>query len=51
MSKTKFDHLSQAIFAKAFRGELVGQEVKEYVREVGEVLMAAEAGIGPYKSS
>jgi hypothetical protein len=37
--------LSQAVFAKAFRGELVGQEVKEYVREQGEVMMAAEAHI------
>lgn len=28
--------------AKVFFGELVGQEVKEYVREGGEVMMAAE---------
>lgn len=27
--KAKIDHLPQAILAKAFRGELVGQEVKE----------------------
>ncbi|WP_332910464.1 hypothetical protein [Algoriphagus boritolerans] len=31
-----------AILAKAFRRKLVGQEVKEYLREEGEVLMAAE---------
>ncbi|MDO8966368.1 restriction endonuclease subunit S [Algoriphagus sp.] len=41
--KAKIDQLPQAVLAKAFRGELVGQEVKEYVREAGEVLMAAEA--------
>gem|GEM_PF-5175700 len=34
--------MAQAILNKAFRGELVGQEMKEYVREVGEVMMAAE---------
>ena len=40
--KAKIDQLPQAVLAKAFRGELVGQEVKEYMREAGEVLMAAE---------
>ncbi|TDQ18250.1 type I restriction enzyme S subunit [Algoriphagus boseongensis] len=41
--KAKIDQMPQAVLAKAFRGELVGQEGKEYVREVGEVLMAAES--------
>lgn len=40
--KSKIDQMPQAILAKAFRGELVDQEVKEYVREVGELGMAAE---------
>lgn len=40
--KAKIDQLPQAILAKAFRGELVGQEVKEYVVEEIEGLMAAE---------
>lgn len=40
--KAKIDQLPQAVLAKAFRGELVGQEVKEYVREVGELGMVAE---------
>lgn len=40
--KAKIDQLPQAILAKAFRGELVGQETKEYVVEEGEGLMAAE---------
>lgn len=43
--KAKIDQMPQAILAKAFRGELVGQEVKEYVREAGEVMMAAEAKV------
>ena len=47
--KTKIDQMPQAVLAKAFRGELVGQEVKDYVREIGEVLMAAE-GVELYKS-
>lgn len=34
--------MPQAILAKAFRGELVEQEVKEYVREIGELGMVAE---------
>lgn len=34
--------LPQAILAKAFRGELMGQEVKEYVVKEIEGLMAAE---------
>lgn len=38
----KIDQLPQAILAKAFRGELVGQKVKEYVVEEIEGLMAAE---------
>lgn len=38
----KIDQLPQAILAKAFRGELVAQEEKEYVVEEIEVLMAAE---------
>lgn len=40
--KAKINQMPQAILAKAFRGELVGQEVKDYVRETGEVIMAAE---------
>jgi len=40
--KAKIDQMPQAILAKAFRGELVGQEVKEYVREVEELGMVAE---------
>lgn len=42
MSRTKFDHLSKDILAKAFWRKLVGQEVKEYLREEEEVLLAAE---------
>jgi hypothetical protein len=34
--------LTKAILNKAFRGELVGQEMKKYLREEGEVMMAAE---------
>lgn len=41
--KAKIEQLPQAILAKAFKGELVGQEVKEYQREEAEVMMAAEA--------
>lgn len=40
--KAKIDQMPQAILAKAFRGELVEQEVKEYVREIGELGMVAE---------
>lgn len=40
--KAKIDQMPQAVLAKAFRGELVGQEVKEYVREIGELGMVAE---------
>lgn len=40
--KAKIDQMPQAILSKAFRGELVEQEVKEYEVEVGEGLMAAE---------
>ena len=40
--KAKIDQLPQVILAKAFRGELVEQEVKEYVVEESEGLMAAE---------
>lgn len=40
--KAKIDQLPQAMLAKAFRGELVGQELKEYVREEGELGMVAE---------
>jgi len=40
--KNKIDQLPKAVLAKAFRGELVEQEVKEYVREVGELGMVAE---------
>src|SRR5690606_16313746 len=43
--KAKIDQLPQAILAKAFRGELVEQEVKEYVREVEEIMMAAEGKV------
>lgn len=42
LAKTKIDQLPQAIFAKAFRGELVDKEVKGYVVEERERLMAAE---------
>lgn len=45
--KIKIDQMPQAILAKAFRGELVAQEVKEYVREIGELGMVAE-GMGIY---
>ncbi|AFL86156.1 restriction endonuclease S subunit [Belliella baltica DSM 15883] len=44
--KTKIDQLPQAILAKAFLGELVSQEVKEYVVEKIEGLMAAEGEEG-----
>lgn len=47
--KTKIDHMPQAVLAKAFRGELVSQEVKEYVREVEELGMVAE-NVVDYKS-
>lgn len=40
--KAKIDQLPQAILAKAFRGELVEQEVKGYEVEVGELGMVAE---------
>jgi type I restriction enzyme S subunit len=40
--KAKIEQLPQVVLAKAFRGELVGQEVKEYVREIGELGMVAE---------
>lgn len=43
--KAKIDQMPQAILAKAFRGELVAQEVKEYVREIGELGMVAEGNI------
>ncbi|MCR9080967.1 MAG: restriction endonuclease subunit S [Cyclobacteriaceae bacterium] len=42
--KAKIEQLPQAILAKAFRGELVGQDVKEYVREIEELGMVAEEG-------
>jgi hypothetical protein len=48
--KAKIDQLPQAVLAKAFRGELVGQEVKEYVREIEELGMVAE-GINEYQNS
>jgi len=41
-SIAKIDQLPQAILGKAFRGELVCQEVKEYAVEESEGLMAAE---------
>lgn len=41
--KAKIDQMPQAILAKAFRGELVGQEVKEYVGEAVELGMVAES--------
>ena len=40
--KAKIEQLPQAILAKAFRGELVEQQVKEYEVEESEGLMAAE---------
>lgn len=43
--KAKIDQMPQAILAKAFRGELVGREVKEYLREEGEVMVAAEGEV------
>ncbi|MFC5192918.1 hypothetical protein ACFPIK_14170 [Algoriphagus aquatilis] len=45
--KSKIDQLPQTVLAKAFRGELVGQEVREYVRELEELGMVAE-GVGIY---
>lgn len=44
--KAKIDQLPQAILTKAFRGELVEQEVKGYEVEEGVGLMAAEPGEG-----
>lgn len=38
----KIDQLPQVVSEKPFRGELVGQEVMENVREVGELGMVAE---------
>lgn len=38
----RIHQLPQAILGKAIRGELVGQEVKEYAVEESEGLMAAE---------
>lgn len=43
--KIKVDQLPQAILAKAFRGELVSQEMKEYVVEEREGLLAVELGL------
>lgn len=40
--KIKIDQFPQAVLTKVFRGELEGHEVKEYVREVGELGMVAE---------
>jgi type I restriction enzyme S subunit len=49
--KSKIDQIPQAVLAKAFRGELVEQEVKEYVREIGELgMVAEEVGSINYKS-
>jgi type I restriction enzyme S subunit len=42
----KINQLPLAILTKAFRGELVEQEVKEYVVEEREGLMAAEPKMG-----
>jgi len=47
--KAKVDQLPEAILSKAFRGELVEQEVKEYVMKEVEVLMAAEGMEALYK--
>lgn len=41
-TSSNIDQLPQAILAKAFRGELVSQEVKVYVVEESEGLMAEE---------
>lgn len=49
--KSKIDQLPQAILAKAFRGELVGQEVKKYVREAGELGMVAEGEVKTFEVS
>ncbi len=43
--------LPQAVLAKAFRGELVAQEVKEYEREIGELGMVAEEGMKTFEVS
>ncbi|WP_144607486.1 DUF4145 domain-containing protein [Algoriphagus algorifonticola] len=40
--KAKIDQLPHTVLAKAFRGELVGQKMNEYVREVEELGMVAE---------
>ncbi|WP_075350315.1 restriction endonuclease subunit S [Algoriphagus marinus] len=40
--KSKIDQLPQAVLAKAFRGELVEQKMKEYVRGARELGMVAE---------
>lgn len=42
--------MPQSVLEKAFRGELVGQEVKEYVREVEELGMVAE-GLETFEKS
>jgi len=53
-SKSKYQspksiyQILRAILAKTFRGELVGQEVKEYVREA--VMLMATEGVLEYKS-
>lgn len=43
--------MPQAILAKAFSGELVGQEVKEYVREAVELGMVAEGEMKTFEVS
>lgn len=42
LAKIRIDPLPEEVLAKSFQGELVEQEVKEYVREVGELGMVAE---------
>lgn len=45
------DQLPHSILAKAFRGELVRQKMKEYEREAGELGMVAESVVDyHYKS-
>lgn len=40
--KEKIDHLPQTVLSKAFRGELVKKELKEYAQQTDNLLLAAE---------
>lgn len=49
LAKTKIDQLPLTILGKASRGELVDKEVKGYVVEEREALLAAELGLKNFK--